>query len=156
MKEIHHWKLNELKEIEIRSPRNKIEMVNYFYLRWFILRSEFSKNIESVKDDLENSSFHVMAIFENKVLGVGRIHNIDDYKSQIRYMAVDSNAIKQGIGRKILLELINKAKSEGRQKIILHSRENAIDFYKKNGFIEVEKSHKIFNSIQHYLMEKAI
>lgn len=131
-------------------------MVNYFYLRWFVLRRKFSNSIESAKDDLEDSSFHVMAIFENKVLGVGRIHNIDDYKSQIRYMAVDSNATKQGIGKKILLELINKAKSEGRKEIILHSRENAVDFYKKNGFNKVKKSHKIFNSIQHYLMEKAI
>ena len=131
-------------------------MINYFYLRWFILRRKFSNSIESAKDDLEDSSFHVVAIFENKVLGVGRIHNIDDCKSQIRYMAVDSNVTKQGIGKKILLELINKAKSQGRKKIILHSRENAVDFYKANGFNKVEKSHKIFNSIQHYLMEKAI
>ena len=50
----------------------------------------------------------------------------------------------------------NKAKSKGKKKVILHSRENTVDFYKKNGFSLIKKSHIIFNSIQHYLMEKAI
>ena len=148
--------LDELEKVEIRSPKGEIEMYDYFYFRWLILRKEFSENIESAQDDLENQSFHVFAIFKNKVLGVGRIHSLNKYESQIRYMAVDSDISKNGIGTKILIKLISKAKLEGKRKIILHSRENAVNFYKKNGFIKVKETHKIFNAIQHYLMEKAI
>ena len=148
--------LNKLEKIEIRSPESEIEMCDYFYFRWLILRKEFSENIESSKDNFEDQSFHVIAIYKNKVLGVGRIHSLNKHESQIRYMAVDSKICKKGIGTKILIKLINKAKSEGKHKVVLHSREKAINFYIKNGFTQVKKTHKIFNSIQHYLMEKAI
>ena len=39
-------------------------------------------------------------------------------------------------------------------KIILNARENAVDFYIKNGYKINEKSHLLFNKIQHWLMNK--
>ena len=148
--------MNELEQIELKSPSTNNEINDYFYLRWYILRKEFSSKIESAKDELENQSYHVMALYKKEVVGVGRLHEKDKFTSQIRYMAVDTNCREKGIGTKILIKLINKAKSEGKKNIILHSRENAVNFYKKNGFSLIKKSHIIFNSIQHYLMEKAI
>ena len=148
--------MNKSEQIELKSPSKNNEINDYFYLRWYILRKEFSSKIESAKDELENQSYHVMALYKKEVVGVGRLHTNDKLSSQIRYMAVDTNCRKKGIGTKILIKLINKAKSKGKKKVILHSRENAVDFYKKNGFSLIKKSHIIFNSIQHYLMEKAI
>ena len=148
--------LNESNSIKLKSPKNKKELEDYFYFRWYYLRRKFSENIESAKDDLENNCHHIMALYNNKIVGVGRVHSVDKNTSQIRYMAVSKNMRLNGVGAKILKDLINKAKLSNQKKIILHSRESAIDFYKKNGFILIKKSHKIFNSIQHYLMEKAI
>lgn len=145
-----------LKKIIIKSPIKQKEIDDYYYFRWFILRKQFSENIESAKDDIELDSYHVMAIYENKIVGVGRLHSVNKIISQIRYMAVDEEIRLKGIGTKLLENLIDKSKIEGKKKIILHSRESAVDFYKKNGFILIEKSHIIFNSIQHYLMEKPI
>lgn len=148
--------LNKSNSIKLKSPKNKKELEDYFYFRWYYLRRKFSKNIESAKDDLENNCHHIMALYNNKIVGVGRVHSVDKNTSQIRYMAVGGNMRLNGVGTKILKDLINKATLSNKKKVILHSRENAIDFYKKNGFILIEKSHKIFNSIQHFLMEKAI
>ena len=39
-------------------------------------------------------------------------------------------------------------------KIILHSREGAIDFYKKHGYEVIKKTHILYNSIQHWMMLK--
>ena len=148
--------LNKSNSIKLKSPKNKKELEDYFYFRWYYLRRKFSENIESAKDDLENNCHHIMALYNNKIVGVGRVHSVDKNTSQIRYMAVSKNMRLNGVGAKILKDLINKAKLSNKKKVILHSRESAIDFYKKNGFILIEKSHKIFNSIQHFLMEKAI
>ena len=148
--------LNKSNSIKLKSPKNKKEFEDYFYFRWYYLRRKFSENIESAKDDLENNCHHIMALYNNKIVGVGRVHSVDKNTSQIRYMAVSKNMRLNGVGAKILKDLINKAKLSNQKKVILHSRESAIDFYKKNGFILIEKSHKIFNSIQHFLMEKAI
>jgi len=148
--------LNKSLEIKLISPKNEKEFQDYFYFRWFILRSKFSENVESAKDDIEYKSYHIMALYKNTIIGVGRVHSIDSLTSQIRYMAVDKNNRLEGIGSKILKKLVKKSKSEGKKKIILHSRENAVNFYKKNGFSLIKKSHTIFNSIQHYLMEKPI
>ena len=39
------------------------------------------------------------------------------------------------------------------KQIILHARENAINFYLKNGFKLGQKTHILFGEVQHYLMK---
>jgi hypothetical protein len=48
------------------------------------------------------------------------------------------------------------AKEENCNEIILHAREIALPFYEKLDYTVVEKSHLLFNEIQHYLMRKKI
>ena len=144
-----------INKIKIKFPKTERDFNDYYYLRWSVLRKEFEDDLELSKDELENNSSHIMALYDEKVVGVGRIHKIDQESSQIRYMAVDSNYRGFGIGNLILSELISIAVSDNQKHIILHSRENAIEFYKKNNFILIEKSHLLYNKIQHYLMKKS-
>ena len=93
-------------------------------------------------------------IHSNKeVIGIGRLHDVDEQTSQIRYMAVDKDSRIHSFGTKILLNLIQHAKYNDKKYIILHARENAVKFYKNNGFELLEKSHLLFDKIQHYLMK---
>jgi hypothetical protein len=41
-------------------------------------------------------------------------------------------------------------------EMILHAREIAIPFYESLGYEIIEKSHCLFNEIQHYLMRKSL
>jgi len=143
-------------QIKIISPKSKKDFKNYYYLRWLILRKGFDNNLKSAKDEFENNSKHVMASYNKKVIGVGRIHVLNNQSSQIRYMAVDNNYRGQGIGTLILSKLICLAILSRKKYIILHSREDTIAFYEKNGFILIKKSHLLYNKIQHYLMKKEI
>ncbi len=145
---------NQLSKYNIRSPKTTQEWENYYFLRWKILRSEFSDDIDSAKDDIEHDSYHIAVFDDNdNVLGVGRLHHVDKEKSQVRYMAVDSNFRCHRFGSKILLNLIENAKFNNKKYIVLHARENAVNFYKKNGFELIEKTHLLFGKIQHYLMK---
>jgi N-acetylglutamate synthase-like GNAT family acetyltransferase len=138
----------------IRSPETNKEWDDYYFLRWKILRSEFSNDIDSAKDNIEDDSYHI-AVFDNnsKIIGVGRLHHVDEDNSQVRYMAVEPNSRGYRIGSKILLKLIENAKGNNRKYVILHARDNALNFYKNNGFELIEKTHLLFGKIQHYLMK---
>ena len=145
---------NNSLEYEVRSPVTEKEWDDYYYLRWKILRSDFSDDIDSAKDNIEDDSYHI-AVFNtnNEIVGVGRSHDVDEQTSQIRYMAVGEDFRGHSLGTKILLNLMQHAKGNGKEHIILHARENAVKFYKNNGFELLEKSHLLFGKIQHYLMK---
>ena len=41
-------------------------------------------------------------------------------------------------------------------KMILHARDYAVDFYLKLGYTLIEPSYKLFDELQHFLMEKEL
>ena len=143
---------------KIQEPISKKEFEEYYLFRWKILRKPLGMSIPSVKDDLENESFHHIIKNENKkIIAVGRVHFInseDNDIGQIRYMAVEDKYQRMGLGEKILESLECKAIDSKIKKMILHARENAIGFYENNGYLIKEKSHLLSDQIQHWLMYK--
>ena len=143
---------------KIQEPITKKEFEEYYLFRWTILRKPLGLSIPSVKDDLENESFHHIIKNENKkIIAVGRVHFINCENNdigQIRYMAVEDKYQRMGLGAKILKSLEYKAIDSNIKKMILHARENAICFYENNGYLIKEKSHLLSNKIQHWLMYK--
>ena len=141
----------------ITCPENKRDFDSYYYLRWKILRKPYDQKVGSEKDSKELDSYHVMASTINgKLIGVGRIHQDGDKKSQIRYMAVEEEYRKKNVGMLILNELENYAISNSIESIYLNSRESALEFYIKNGYKIIKKSHVLFGNLQHWLMIKNI
>ena len=145
-------------QYKTKIPNSKQDFEKYYYLRWKILRKPYGKELGTETDEFENSAFHQMIVdSENNVIAVGRIHFLIERNiAQIRYMAVDNNHIKEGLGTKILTCLEVYASNNKIDKIILHSRETANDFYIKNGYKKIKKTHMLYNEIQHWLMEKEI
>ncbi len=140
---------------KIIEPSDEKTFEGYFFLRWEVLRKPLDKPRGSERDELEEKSTHACAITESgEIIGVGRLDTIDKNTFQIRYMAVKPEHKNNGVGKRILCSLEEKAIAGGGQKMILHAREIAIDFYKKQGYVLKEKTHMLFGEIQHYLMEK--
>ena len=82
----------------IRVPETKIELDSYYRLRWEILRKPLGQSINSTKDEFEKDSYHLIAITnEKKIIGVGRLHNVDQNTAQIRYMAINKKFRGNGI-----------------------------------------------------------
>lgn len=141
--------------MKIGAPATDEEFEKYFDLRWRILREPWQQPRGSEKDELEHGSHHVMVCDENnQVIGVGRLHAATDTQGQIRYMAVDTARQGKGIGGLLLKELERIAKEKKFSSILLHARENAVPFYLQRGYTQLEKSHLLFNSIQHFKMIK--
>ena len=147
--------MNIKHKVIIRSPLDK-EYSDYYLLRWKILRSPWEQDKGSEKDNLENNSIHRVAILDDKIIAVGRLHFIDKTTAQIRYMAVAKDFMKKGFGTRILASLEDAAKDNNYETILLHARQASVSFYEKRGYQLIEKSHLLFNEIQHYKMQKQI
>ena len=109
---------------------------------------------ESLEDDLEDSSYHLMGIDdENNVIASGRVHFNDNNQAQIRYMAVKDSYKRKGIGSEIVTKLEDYASSKGAKKMVLNARENALSFYLSLGYSE-KGPYQSDTGIPHSKMEK--
>ena len=141
--------------LKIITPTTKLQIEEYYKLRWSLLRRPWGGKRGSEIDELEEKSFHKAIIINNMIVGIGRIHFIDKL-GQIRYMAVKNKFSRKGLGSKIILALEKIAVENNSKKIFLNSRENAIQFYEKNGYLKVKRVKSSFGSIVHYRMEKIL
>lgn len=124
-------------------------------LRYKILRQPWDQPKDTSTDGLESSSYNAFIEDSNgKVIACGRLQENENKIGQIRYMAVDNDQQGKGLGKLILTSLENKAKEIGLRVIELQARENALQFYKNNNYKLKEKSFKLWDIIQHYLMYK--
>ena len=140
----------------IFEPKTKDEIEAYLRLRWILLRRPWGGKRGSEIDSFEKDSFNRAAKDnKNNIIGVGRIHFISNI-GQIRYMGIKKAFSKQGIGTKIILALEEIAMEHQIYNIFLNSRENAIIFYKKNGYKIMNKVDSSFGDIIHYRMEKEL
>ena len=138
----------------IKPPKSKEEWQNYFNFRWELLRKPLGMSKESLEDDIEDSSYHLMGINdENDVIASGRVHFNDKKEAQIRYMAVKDNYKRKGIGSEIVIKLEDYASSKGAIRMVLNARENALSFYLSLGYKE-KGPYQSDTGIPHSKMEK--
>ena len=145
-----------MNNILFKTPSNSEEFKNYDLFRWEILRKPIGKSIESLKDEYEDSSYHLIGIIDNKIIACGRLHFNNAYEAQIRYMAIDEHYQKKGIGVKVIELLEAEAKKNQINKIVLNARNHVIEFYKKSGYKAVRKYEGSDTGIPHTTMEKIL
>ncbi|MGB5528874.1 MAG: GNAT family N-acetyltransferase [Ignavibacteriaceae bacterium] len=141
----------------VRPPKTPEEFERYRDLRWRILRAPWNQPRITEQDDLENDDFPIMVCEVDGIpIGVGRAHFITDNEAQIRSISVEEEWSGKGIGTIVLKELEKIVTAKGAKRIIIHARNDAVEFYKKNGYKAVEPSYTLFGEIEHTLMEKII
>ena len=101
----------------------------------FIFEQHFPYEI----DERDNESTHVGLYNERELVGVARYFPIDDAKNQyiVGRFAIRSDYRGIGLGRFLIRDIENHLKELGAKEIIIHSQSEALEFYKKCGYIEV-------------------
>ena len=104
-------------------------------------------NYEQFKIFVESlSNNHIIIVIEdnNKIIGTGTllienkvIHNMG-LVAHIEDIVIHNNYRKQGLGKKLIDELINISIQSNCYKSILDCNEKNINFYQKSGFIQKE------------------
>lgn len=123
-------------------------------LRYEVLRKPWNQTRQSVTDDFEEIAINAYIEKDGEIIACGRLQNNGNGIGQIRYMAVNNGFQGKGLGKLIVAKLEDEAKRMQLKTIELQARENALDFYKNQGYIVKETSFKLWGIIQHYLMSK--
>ncbi|MBA3899689.1 MAG: GNAT family N-acetyltransferase [Bacteroidetes bacterium] len=141
--------------MKIIEPTSPEEFEKYYKLRWEVLRAPWGKPEGTEKDELELQSIHALAIDDaENAIGVVRLNGLSKNEAQIRYMGVKNEYAGKGIGSLLINHIENKSKEAGYSSIILHSRENAVEFYLRNDYQLIKPSYLMWGEIQHFLMQK--
>lgn len=138
--------------VKVANTQNEINAI--IDLRYDILRKPWNQPKETATDGMEDKAINAFVEVDSKVLACGRLQDNGNGIGQIRYMAVDANYQGKGLGKLIVAKLEDEAKRIGLTNIELQARENALEFYKSQGYIVKETSFKLWDIIQHYLMTK--
>jgi N-acetylglutamate synthase-like GNAT family acetyltransferase len=142
--------------MHLSQPETAEEFAQYYELRWRILRKPWGQPRGSEQDMEEGNAYHIMAVDNDQVVAVARLQFPLPSQAQLRYMAVDQPFQGQGIGRAIVEHMEQYARQQGAGSLFLHARDNALGFYKSMGYSISEKSYLLFESIQHYKMQKGL
>lgn len=141
-------------KVQIADNQNAINQI--INLRYYILRKPWNQPIETATDGMEDKAINAFIEDNEKVVACGRLQDNGEGIGQIRYMAVDDNYQGKGLGKLIVAKLEEEAKRIHLTTIELQARENALEFYKSQGYIVKETTFKLWDIIQHYLMTKEI
>lgn len=140
--------------MEIRSPQTEKEWEDYYDLRYRILREPLGKPRGSEKNDGDATGIHLALYDQRELRAITRLDQAEPGISQVRFVAVDETLRGKGYGRRIMEAAEERSIELGNTKMILHARDYAVDFYLKIGYTIVEKSYKLYDVLQHFLMEK--
>jgi predicted GNAT family N-acyltransferase len=142
--------------IEIRSPRTDEEWEDYYDLRYRVLRAPLDQPRGSEHNEGDTTGIH-FALYDNgKLQAIARLDQSAEHTSQVRFVAVESATQGKGYGRLIMQATEERSIAYGNTKMILHARDYAVDFYLKLGYTLIEPSYKLFDVLQHFLMEKSL
>jgi N-acetylglutamate synthase-like GNAT family acetyltransferase len=143
--------------MKVIEPASAEEFETYYLLRHQTLREPWGqpKGSERVEDDA--TAVHAMLVNDNgEAFGVCRLHLNSPQEGQLRFMGILAEQQGKGLGHQLLSYMDERARGLGATTMVLHAREKAVNFYRRNGYHIVEESYLLFGSIQHYKMAKQL
>lgn len=120
-------------------------------IRFVVFVNEQKVPAEIELDEHDAACVHVIARAEGRAVGTGRL--LPD--AHIGRMAVLKEWRGRGVGAAMLNTLIAKARARGDQEVSLSAQSHALDFYRKQGFVE-EGPQYLDAGIPHQTMRKTL
>jgi len=132
------------------------EYLKILELRDWVLRMPLGMDIRN--DDLSDEKdcqFLAYYTEDGQMIGCMKIKKIDTRTYQFQQMAVLQEYQGQGIGSELIKEAEALIKKQGGDNVIIESRDYAIPFYRKNGYLETGEIYRKIN-IPHQVMKKTV
>ena len=132
-------KIMKLKFIDTNSP----EYLQACKLRYKLFFAEYNLPFSTVYYHRESISIHavIQEKYTDEVIAYGILTPGENKVDQIHQMVVSPSHQKQGFGTTIIQALIDKAKLQQAQAIILQARTTAVNFYRKFSFEVVSREY---------------
>ncbi len=144
-------------ELRIIIPETEKDLEKYYDLRYEVLRKPWGQPGSSTRDEWEDKSIHFLVLDPDEAaIATGRLQFNSEEEGQIRSMAVKENFRSKGIGKRVIQKLEEAARERKLRLLVLDAREDAVNFYRQNGYEITEESYLLFGKIRHFRMMKRI
>lgn len=144
-------------QFKIVIPENKIQLDEYYRIRFEVLRKPWGQEMSSTADEWEEQSLHALMYDKDlNAVAAGRLQFNSPTEGQIRSMAVVDEQRGNGLGSLMLKFLEEKAIEAKLTDIVLDSRDAAVKFYIRNGYVVEGDSYTLFGVIPHFRMKKKL
>jgi predicted GNAT family N-acyltransferase len=136
--------------LTVRDLRDPADMRAIVAIRRqvFVVEQGVATNVDP--DNVDRAAHHVLGLVDDQIVGVGRLH-ITAGEAQIAWVAVLPDYRRLGVGRAIMLRLIEIADARNARVILLNAQAHARRFYRHLGF-EVVGEPFFMGGIEHQLM----
>ena len=128
--------------------------------RWEHLRKPLGMDLSSASDEHEDRAYHLIACLkaarEETLVGTGRLHINEHNEAQIRYLAVAEDSRRQGIGRRLVRALEERAQQLNHHQVVVNVRSHALPFYEALGYQIVGGPFDKLGGIEHYKMSTTL
>ncbi|MBC5992760.1 GNAT family N-acetyltransferase [Pontibacter cellulosilyticus] len=143
--------------MQIIEPTTPEQFEQYYRLRYQTLREPWGQPEGSEHAEDDNTAIHAMLLDDaGEAVGVCRMHLATPEEAQIRFMGIRQDMQGKKLGDQLLHYQEERARQLGATRMMLQARENAVNFYRRNGYEIEEKSHLLFGTIQHYRMARQL
>lgn len=143
--------------MKVIEPATATDFDQYYRLRYEELRKPWNQPEGSERAPDDEQATHALLLDDSgKAAGVCRLSFTNRQEAQLRFMAIRHDLQSQGLGKLLVEFLEEKAKAAGATVISLQARERAVPFYERLGYKLVKKTHLLFGTLQHYLMQKQL
>ena len=139
----------------VKLVETESELEGAIEVRFRVFVSEQSVPPEEELDEADATATHAIALYQDQVVGTGRLVSREDGVGQVGRMAVDQPWRRHGIGGRILLFLEETARSQGMRRCVLHAQEYVKGFYAAHGYQEYGDTFLEVN-IPHVEMRKEL
>ena len=130
-----------------------VKYIQSLALRYEVLRKPLGLIFDPAIFLTEKSDYHLIAHHGDWLVGCMILTDVgEDLK--MRQVAVANKYRRSGIGARMVAMAEAKAIEQGKQKMILHARDSAMDFYLSLGYIVVGDYFEEVG-IPHHKMEKS-
>jgi predicted GNAT family N-acyltransferase len=140
-----------IKQIELNSKLYQ----QACQLRYQLFYQPHGLSFDSVFNSQETESLHLGIIDRDLLLAYGQLTQQNAQTYKIGQMVVHPNYQRQGLGKKVLAELIKIAQQKNANKIVLDARISAVNFYQQLGFKKIlgTKHPSATTGVPHIYME---
>lgn len=120
--------------IDIRLVQSKLEQQALYFQRWLVLRKPLGLAQGTEQDKYEHQAIPLIAVREEKIVGSVRFRILANNLGSLSYLAVLPEFQGQGIGKQLVLHIIEIAREKGVKIVRAKARKRVLGFYEKLGF----------------------
>jgi predicted GNAT family N-acyltransferase len=121
------------RKIMISEVHSGDEMEEVFRIRDEVFVHEQSLTNDARFDPDDRRSIHFLAYLDDEPVGTGRLTMIE-HEAQVAWVAVRKPYRQFGVGRAVMIAILERARDEEADYVVLNAQSHALDFYSHLGF----------------------